>query len=194
FSGIIQDGSGTVAFTKAGTGTLTLSGTNTFSGGLTINDGILKVGAVGNSLFTPLGSYTGTVSVSNGGTLDLNGYTLGTSQALTINGTGYGGAGALTNTSSTAVSYSGLIALGSNSTIISSNGGITLSNSGTINGTGYTLTLGGTTTSGNTVASVIGLGTTGALTKTGAGTWILSGSNTYTGFIRQFSSCCNRNL
>ncbi|NDF87122.1 MAG: hypothetical protein EB102_11515, partial [Gammaproteobacteria bacterium] len=107
FSGIIQDGSGTVAFTKAGTGTLTLSGTNTFSGGLTINDGILKVGAVGNSLFTPLGSYTGTVSVSSGGTLDLNGYTLGTSQALTINGTGYGGAGALTNTSSTAVTYSG---------------------------------------------------------------------------------------
>jgi fibronectin-binding autotransporter adhesin len=181
FSGIIQDGSGTVAFTKAGTGTLTLSGTNTFSGGLIVSNGTLKVGAVGNSLFTPLGSYAGTVSVSNGGTLDLNGYTLGTSQALTINGAGYGSAGALTNTSVTAVTYSGLITLGSSSSIISSNGGITLSNTGTINGTGYTLTLGGTTTSGNTVASIIGLGTTGALTKTGAGTWILAGSNTYTG-------------
>lgn len=38
--------SGSIALTKAGSGTLTLNGANTFSGGLTINDGTVTIGAV----------------------------------------------------------------------------------------------------------------------------------------------------
>ena len=46
-----------------------------------------------------------------------------------------------------------------------------------------TLTLGGSNTGANTFGGVIadGVGSVISLTKTGAGTWILSGANTYTG-------------
>ena len=49
FSGIIKNGSGTVAITKIGTGTETFSGLNTYSGQTTINSGALADGA-NNSL------------------------------------------------------------------------------------------------------------------------------------------------
>jgi fibronectin-binding autotransporter adhesin len=44
FSGVIEDGSGTVSLTKVGTGTLYLTGANTHSGGTTISAGTLQVG------------------------------------------------------------------------------------------------------------------------------------------------------
>jgi len=86
--------------------------------------------------------------------------------------------GALTNSSSTAGTYAGLIALGSASSIIAGSGNITISNTGTITGATFGLTLGGAYN--GSIASIIGT-TTGTLTKAGAGTWILSGTNTYTG-------------
>ena len=47
------------------------------------------------------------------------------------------------------------------------------------------ITLGGTNTGLNTVSGVVGIPTTGSesmsITKSGAGTWVLSGTNTYTG-------------
>src|SRR5438874_5423368 len=46
FSGIAQNGSGTVALTKTGTGTLTLSGANTYSGATTVTAGTLLVNGV----------------------------------------------------------------------------------------------------------------------------------------------------
>ena len=42
FSGVIQDTTGTLGLTKAGTGIQTLSGTNTYSGDTTVNAGTLK--------------------------------------------------------------------------------------------------------------------------------------------------------
>src|SRR5262249_40360090 len=73
FSGVIQDGSGTVALVKEGSGALTLSGTNTFSGGVTLNDGTLNINnasALGTGAFTING---GAIDNTSGGiTLSTN--------------------------------------------------------------------------------------------------------------------------
>jgi len=55
---------------------------------------------------TPLGTTgSGTVISATGAALDLNGFTLSTTEALTLNGTGVSSGGALTNSSATAVNY-----------------------------------------------------------------------------------------
>ena len=118
------------------------------------------------------------MSETSGAVLDLNGTTMTNTNALTLNGTGIRGGGALINSSTTAGTYAGLITLGSASSIVATNGNITLSNTGTITGAGLGLTLGGA--ANGSVASAIGT-TTGSLTKTGTGTWSLNGANTYTG-------------
>ena len=87
FSGIITNTSGTVALTKASTGTLTLSGANTYAGLTTVSAGTLQVG-VNNAL--PAGS---SVLVSGGATLDLN------SRSDTI--AALGGAGSVINNNGT---------------------------------------------------------------------------------------------
>lgn len=63
FSGLIQDGTGVGTLAKIGTGTLTLSGANTYTGGTTISSGNLLVSNLSGS-----GTGTGAVTV-NGGTL-----------------------------------------------------------------------------------------------------------------------------
>ena len=71
FSGLIQDGTSVGAIAKIGTGTLTLSGANTYSGGTTITSGILLVSNVS-------GSGTGTRDVKvNAGTLGGSGIIAG---------------------------------------------------------------------------------------------------------------------
>lgn len=47
FSGVIQNGGGTVALTKVGTGTLILSGANTYTGVTSINEGTLRLDSAG---------------------------------------------------------------------------------------------------------------------------------------------------
>ena len=49
FSGVIQNGSATLALTKVGSGTLILTGTNTFSRGTMVSSGTLQVGAGGTA-------------------------------------------------------------------------------------------------------------------------------------------------
>ena len=111
-----------------------------------------------------------------GAALDLNGITLSTAEPLTLNGTGINAGGALMNSSATAVSYSGLITLGSSGVSIEANSGnISLTAAGTITGSGYALTLGGT--GSGSLSSIIGTGA-GTLTKVDPGTWTLSGAST----------------
>ena len=186
---IVQSGvisailSGAVALTKSTTGTVTLSGANSYTGLTTISAGILKLGATGGTTNTPLGTTAAGTVVTSGAVLDLNGFTLantGTFEALTLNGgTGIGNGGALTNSSASAASYSGLVTLGGTGVAIATNNGtLNLTNTGTITGSGFTLTLDGT--GSGTISSIIGTGS-GTLTKNGSGTWTLSGVNTYTG-------------
>ena len=176
-TGGTNGGTITGSITKSGTGILTLSGQNVYTGTTTISAGTLKLGATGTATYTPLGTTAAGTTVSGTGTLDLAGFTLGAAEALSLAGTGTASSGALAN-SGGAATYSGLVTLGAAASIVS-NGNIVLSNVGTITGATIGLTLDGTAT-GSSIASIIGT-TTGTLTKQGNGTWTLSGANTYTG-------------
>jgi autotransporter-associated beta strand protein len=171
--------SGGFTFGKAGAGVLELAGSNTYTGLTTISAGTIRLGAAGGATNTPLGTTAAGTTVASGFSLDLNGFTLGTAEALTISGTGVGGKGALMNTSSTAVTYSGLITLGAAATITANYGTMTLSNTGSMTGTGFALTLRGL---GNGVLKTqVNTSTAGSLVKNDAGTWEIWGDSNYTG-------------
>jgi len=65
FSGVLEDGAGVLQLIKSGTGTLTLTGNNIYTGGTTISAGTLQLGNDGTS-----GSIAG--NVTDNGTLAFN--------------------------------------------------------------------------------------------------------------------------
>lgn len=85
--------SGTGSIVQKGPGVTTLSGTNTFSGPVTVAAGTLRLGN-GNAL----GSTAAGTAVAAGGVIDLNGQLLPQGEVVSIVGDGIGGAGALINT------------------------------------------------------------------------------------------------
>ena len=69
FDGVIVNGTvGTVTVVKTGTNSLTLTGSNTYSGGTTLYGGVLQINNAGGS-----GTGTGAVTVASGGALGGNG-------------------------------------------------------------------------------------------------------------------------
>mgnify|MGYP001359465969 CR=1 FL=1 len=203
FDGVIS-GSGSI--TKAGAGTLILSGTNTYSDGTTISAGTLSIGSDTN-----IGS--GTNTIGNKGTLLLSGngtYTndwtlsgagsaIATDNNNTLSGvlSGNGGltktgAGTLTLTGNntyaggTAINdgtLKGNIASGTDLSIADSaiyDGDNKARSVGGLNGGGKILNTDGLTVQSGDFAGSIDNSNT-SLTKTGAGTLTLSGTNTYTG-------------
>ncbi len=177
--------SGTGGLTMAGTGIWTLSGNSTYSGLTTISAGTLKLGAAGGATNTPLGTTAAGTIVTAGAALDLNGFTLGTAESLTLNGTGISGGGALTNSTATAATYSGAITLGSNSSIVVGSGN-SLTASGAINGAnaldvlgGGTVTLGGSIGNSTPLASFSGAA--GTTLNINGGVVSTSGAQTYSG-------------
>lgn len=185
--------SGTGSLIKDGSGTFTMSGTTVgFTGGVIVQDGILKAG--------PTGGLPGNVSYTiNGGTLDLNGIDLTISRLSGTGGNVFLNSADLTVNQTTASTYSG---------VISGDGGLTKLGIGLLEITGTNTYTGGTTVSAGTLqgnvtslqgditdnATVIfnqtGLtsGTyasvisgTGVVTKIGNGTVIFTGANTYSG-------------
>ncbi len=136
---IADNGGGAVALTKTGAGALVLNAANGYSGGTTLNQGVIEVNAD-----SALGSGDTTV---NGGTLRLNDVAYTGTATLNLHGDGTtSGAGALASTGTS--SYAGAIVIASNATI--NNGGGTLTLTGGIDKTGTTVTFNG---GGHTIIS-----------------------------------------
>lgn len=89
YAGVIQDGAGQVALVKTGGSTLTLSGSNTYTGGTTINGGTIQISTEAQLGPVPL---TPTVNITlNGGELFNNNSVVTLSANRTISlGTGGG--------------------------------------------------------------------------------------------------------
>ena len=99
FSGIISNQTGTLNLIKNGTGTQTLSGANTYTGGTTISAGILTISNA---------SGLGTGAVSVNGTLTYTVDTTGT-RTVTVNSGGVINKGGFTHTGTTFVNNGGTI-------------------------------------------------------------------------------------
>ncbi|MFM7088185.1 MAG: autotransporter-associated beta strand repeat-containing protein [Candidatus Paceibacterota bacterium] len=184
---------GTVSAIIAGAGTVTriatntaldsvvtLTRDNTYSGVTDISSGILKLGGSGGGTNTPLGTTAGGTNIASGGALDLNGYTLGTAEAITaLNSTGFGTAGssnmgAIMNSSGSSAGYSGAITINGASRINADAGTLTISSA--ISGN-FALTFGGFS---NMTYSGVRSGTS-TIVKDGIGVLTLSGESSYSG-------------
>lgn len=85
---------GTQGLQKTGAGTIVLSGANTFTGTLLVNEGTLKAGNAAALGASGAGNET---IVASGATFDLNGSALTATEIVQIAGSGVGGVGALVN-------------------------------------------------------------------------------------------------
>jgi fibronectin-binding autotransporter adhesin len=203
-SGVMSGGAGGI--TKFNPGTLELTAANTYTGVTTVNAGTLQLGD-GTSLN---GSVAGTITVTAPGSLVISN-PLALTYSKVISGTGpvtKGAAGVLTlgaaNTYAGLTTISGgTVKLGIANALPSGAGkgdvqlngtldmGAFSSGAGVLNGAGtvdnstgvatYTLTIAGNGDSGNFSGIIQNTSGTVALTKTGVGSQILSGANTYAG-------------
>ena len=162
--------SGTRALTKLGANTLTLTGTNSYTGSTTVEKGVLNIqnGAA-------LGTSDGSTIIRLGAELQIQGGITVEEKLVHLSGTGISNAGALRNMSGNNT-LTGTINLVTYATRINSDAD-TLTLSGVIN-SAHDLTFGG---AGNTICSGVIQTGFSTLTKDGAGTLTLSGANTYTG-------------
>jgi autotransporter-associated beta strand protein len=134
FSGAV---SGLGSVTKTGTGTVTLSGNNSYSGGTTLSTGVLR-------LESATGAGTGTITQSDG-------------------------------TSTIEIDTTGTVANAMNFHNLSTLQTVTLSGNKTLNNSTYTVSSGTSTTESGVLSGG------GGITKEGAGTLVVTASNTFTG-------------
>lgn len=143
--------SGSGSLSQQGTGTLTLNGSNSFTGAVTVNSGVLKFGSTG-----ALGATSG-ITVAAGARVDLAGQLIGNtnnySWAIAGNGgDGAGGLGAIFNSAADIYEDSSVknLTLSGDAEIGGNNGRFDIGrdgsngSAGTIEGAGFTLTKTGT--------------------------------------------------
>jgi len=204
FGGLILNTSGTVALVKIGTGIQTLSGSNSYSGGTTISSGTLRLGnanALGTGALTMNGgtldlagisinaagfSGSGTVRSTVSGTSTLtatiaagastySGSIVSGVGAVALTKTGAGAlilSGSSTFTGPTAIN-AGTLQLGDGGT-----GGSLSASSAIANNAALVFNRSNTLTQGTDFGTISG---SGAVTQAGAGTTVLSASNSYSG-------------
>ncbi len=160
--------SGTGSVKQIGTGTLTLTGANTYAGPTTIKSGVISVAALANGgVASPIGTSNNAATnlVLDGGLLQYTGTGASTDRLFTIGALG-----------------SGLDASGTGALNFANTGALVATTDPNTN-PNITLTLTGTSTANNTLTPIlanIGAGTS-SLIKSGTGTWVLAGANTYSG-------------
>ena len=173
FGGTIT-GSNASTLTKAGNGVLTLGGASpAWDGTLTIAAGVLRP-----THSAALGSTVGGIVVQDGAALELPAG-INLTHSLTLNGSGFLGAGALRHLGGNNL-VTGVVTLASSARIQSDAGTLTLGMAGDdiVLGSGQSLAIGG---AGETrVAGAIATGP-GSLSKDGGGLLTLTGPNRYTG-------------
>jgi autotransporter-associated beta strand protein len=191
-SGDLTD-SGTYTFSKTGAGTLELTGTNTWHGGITVNGGVLRIGSVdalpaGNvvisaaTLELAAGDYTAALG-SGGGQVRFGAGGGGFSAAGADRIVNLGGAGAaITWGQANFVAVGNTLWFSSSSadaTLIFQNG-LILGTSGT-GSRNITANDGSAAVDVRLTGNISSPGGTFGLNKNGTGTMELAGTNTYTG-------------
>lgn len=163
-SAITQDG-GVYGITKSGANLLTLAGANTFSGAIAVQGGTLKVsslnsvagGTASSNLGAPTTVANGTISLGSGGTQGILSYTgSGETTDRVINLSGAGGGAT--------ISQDGYGLLNFTSVMTATGSG---AKGGTLSGVGN-----------GQLPGIVSFGGLTNLTKSGIGTWTLTGAST----------------
>ncbi len=222
YAGTITNGLGTLSLAKSGSGTLTLTGSNSYTGNTTIaegtlvvartlglgnylgdiaNNGVLSVASTSDQILAGVISGSGSLVKDNSGTLTLtadNTFTGGTtitSGALQLgNNTATGSVtGDITNNASLVFNRSNTVDY---SGVISGTGALTKAGAGTLTLTGNNTSTGGTTISAGNL-QIGNFGTTGSIlgdiVNNGSLTFLRSDSTTFAGNISGTGSLSTNN-
>ena len=168
FNGLV---SGSLGLAETGSGTLTLSGNNSYTGPTSVSGGVLSVSSDAN-LGTAPGAVTPASLLLNGGTLQATAsFTLNSNRGIALGPNSGSGTGIFDVTANQTLSYAGVLANNGNGT-----GSLVKTDTGTLTLSGANTYAGSTTVSGGTlqVGAASAVPTTTTLTVN-TGTFALNG-------------------